>query len=57
MNISPKKMCYINVLSGDRTIKYLYDKGVKFFVFDNFKSLENFNNYVNLSECKILDSW
>lgn len=54
MKVSPQNMCYINVLSGDNTIKYLYDKGVRFFVFDNFKSLENFINYANLSECKIL---
>lgn len=54
MNVSPKNMCYINVLSGDNTIKYLYDKGVRFFVFDNFKSLETFIDYANLSECKIL---
>lgn len=53
MKVSQKNMCYINVLSGDNTIKYLYDRGVRFFVFDNFKSLEKFISYANLSECKI----
>ena len=53
MNISPKKMGYINVLSSNDTTKYLYDKGVRFFVFDTIKSLEEFINYANLKECRI----
>ena len=53
MKVSPRKMCYINVLSGDNTIKYLYDNSVRFFVFDNFNSLKKFISYADLSECKI----
>lgn len=53
LNISPNKMCLINVLSGDNTIKYLYNKGVRFFVFDNLNTLNQFISYANLKECKI----
>ncbi|MBR5370301.1 MAG: hypothetical protein IK137_03245 [Bacilli bacterium] len=53
LNVPSEKMCYINVLSSDDTIKYLYDKGVRFFVFDNNKSLKEFMEYANLTECRI----
>ncbi len=53
LNISPNKMCLINVLSGNDTIKYLYNQGVRFFVFDNISVLNYFISYANLKECKI----
>lgn len=53
LNISPNKMCSINVLSGNDTIKYLYNQGVRFFVFDNINALDHFISYANLKECKI----
>lgn len=53
LGISPKKMCLINVLTSNDSIKYLYDQGVRFFVFDNYDSLKYFCSYANLKECKI----
>jgi len=53
LNILPTQMCLINVFSSNNTIKYLYDKGVRFFVFDNVNSLDNFISYAKLEECKI----
>jgi len=53
LNVLPSQMCLINVLSGDNTIKYLYENGVRFFVFDNLNSLNEFISYANLEECKI----
>ena len=53
MSVSPKKICLINVLSDSDTTKYLYDSGVRFFVFDNIDSLNEFIKYADLSECKI----
>ena len=35
LNVTPDRMCLINVLSGNGTIKYLYNQGVRFFVFDS----------------------
>lgn len=52
-NINPLKMCFINVLAEDDTVKYLYDNGVRFFTFDNLNSVINFSKYANLSEVKI----
>ena len=51
--ISPKKMCLINVLSSNDSIKYLYLKGVQFFVFDDFDSLLKFSKYADFIKCKI----
>lgn len=53
LNILPSKMCLINVLSGNDTIKYLYEKGVRFFVFDNCDTLNSFLSYADLTQCKI----
>lgn len=53
LNISPNKMCSINVLFGNDTIKYLYNQGVRFFVFDNIDALNDFLSYADLKQCKI----
>lgn len=53
LNINPLKMCCINVLAEDDTIKYLYDSGVRFFTFDNINSLSNFSKYADLTKVKI----
>jgi diaminopimelate decarboxylase len=53
LNVSPKKMCYINVLSSNKIIKQLYKDGVRFFVFDNIDSLKEIIKYADLKECKI----
>lgn len=53
MGISPSKICLINVLSEKETVKYLYDNGVRFFIFDNMKSLMDYSLYANFSESKI----
>ena len=52
-NISPRKMCFINVLASNDSIKYLYNHGVRFFVFDSYETLVNFSFYADLSTCKI----
>jgi len=51
--VNPLKICFINVLAEDDTIKYLYDNGVRFFTFDNLNSLINFSKYADLSKVKI----
>lgn len=53
LNISPRKMCLMNVLASSDTIKYLYKNGVRFFCFDDLDSLKEFLSYANLNECKI----
>ena len=53
LGISSQKMCLINVLASNDSIKYLYEQGVRFFVFDNYDSLNYFCSYANLKECKI----
>lgn len=52
-NINPLKMCFINVLAEDDTVKYLYNNGVRFFTFDNLNSVINFSKYADLSKVKI----
>lgn len=52
-NINPLKMCFINVLAEDDTIKYLYNNGVRFFTFDNLDSVINFSKYADFSKVKI----
>ena len=52
-DINTNKICTINVLMDDKNIKYLYNKGVRFFTFDNYTSLYNFSKYADLSSCKI----
>ena len=52
-NVNPLKMCCINVLAEDETIKYLYNNGVRFFTFDNLNSVINFAQYADLSKVKI----
>lgn len=53
LNINTSKMCFINVLAEDNTIKYLYDNGIRFFTFDNIYSVMNFEKYADLSKVKI----
>ena len=52
-NINPLKMCFINVLAEDDTVKYLYNNGVRFFTFDNLNSVIKFSKYADLSKVKI----
>ena len=52
-NINPLKMCFINVLAEDDTVKYLYDNGIRFFTFDNLNSVINFSKYADISKVKI----
>lgn len=47
------KVCIINVLAEKETVKYYYDNGVRFFTFDNMKSLLDFSEYADLSKVKI----
>ena len=53
LGVPTEKMSLINALADDDFIKYLYDKGVRCFVFDNMNSLQNFLPYANPSEIKI----
>lgn len=52
-NISPLKMCFINVFAEKNTVKYLYDNGVRFFTFDNLNAVIDFSKYADLSKVKI----
>lgn len=51
--IEPLSMCFINVLAENETLKYLYEKGVRFFIFDNLDSIIKFSKYADLSKTKI----
>ena len=53
LGISPEKMCAINVITDDDTIKYFYNKGIRYFTFDNIDSLKNFLKYADSSKVKI----
>lgn len=53
VNVNTLKMCFINVLAEDDTIKYLYNSGIRFFTFDNLNSLSNFSKYADLTKVKI----
>ncbi len=53
LNVSPESICLINVFTNDKIIKYLYEEGVRYFVFDDIKSLIEFSKYADLRECKI----
>lgn len=52
-NVNPLKMCFINVLAENNTVKYLYDNGVRFFTFDNLNTFIEFSKYADLSKVKI----
>lgn len=52
-NVNPLKMCFINVLAENNTVKYLYDNGVRFFTFDNLNTVIEFSKYADLSKVKI----
>lgn len=52
-NINPLKMCLINVLAENNTVKYLYDNGVRFFTFDDLNTVIEFSKYADLSKVKI----
>lgn len=53
LGVSPDKMCLVNVITADDTVKYLYDNGVRYFTFDNTNSLQNFLKYANPNEIKV----
>lgn len=53
LGVNPLKMCFINVLAENETIKFLYESGIRFFTFDNIDSLIEFSKYANLGETKI----
>lgn len=53
LGVSPDKMCLINVIADDDVVKYFYDNGVRYFVFDNINSLQKFLSYANPNEIKI----
>lgn len=53
VNINPLKMCFINVLAEENTVKYLYESGVTFFTFDNLNAVVKFSEYADLSKVKI----
>lgn len=54
LRVDFKKICIINVLSGNETLKYYYDTGVRFFTFDDMNSLLEFSKYADLSTTKIV---
>lgn len=52
LKVSPDSISLINVLMDQSNIKYLYDKGVRFFTFDKFVSIKSFLEYAD-ENCKI----
>ncbi|HOZ89128.1 MAG TPA: hypothetical protein PK737_02735 [Bacilli bacterium] len=53
LKVPAKRMCLINVLAEDKFVKELYNKGVRYFTFDNLNSLLEFAKYANLKQVKI----
>ena len=53
LGVTPDRMCLVNVITADDTVKYLYDNGVRYFTFDNTNSLQNFLKYANPNEIKV----
>lgn len=54
LEVDASRMCFINVCAENETIKLLYENGVRFFTFDNIKSLIEFSKYANLNETKVV---
>ena len=64
LGVNEQKMAFINVCSDAKTIKKLYQKNVRFFVFDDMSELEKFAKYadkktakvcVRISVCEVFD--
>lgn len=53
LGVTPDKMCLVNVITNDNTIKFLYESGVKYYTFDNIKTLNNFLSYADVNDIKI----
>jgi len=53
LGVSPKKMCMVNVITSDENIKFFYNRGVRYFTFDNISSLERFVKYADLNKTRI----
>lgn len=54
LDVNMDKVCVINVLSEEETIKHYYDNGIRFFTFDNMNSLIEFSKYADLTQTKIV---
>ena len=53
LDIDTQKMAFINVCADEKTVKKLYQKNVRFFVFDNMQELEKFTKYADKQTTKI----
>ena len=53
LGILPNRICVSNVLMDDNDIRYLYNQGIRFFTFDNIKSLSTFLSYADKQNIKI----
>ena len=53
LGVTPDKMCLVNVIADNDIVKYLYDKGVRYFTFDDVDYLKYFLSYANPNEVKI----
>lgn len=53
LGVDISKICLMNVLMSKENVKYLYEQGVRFFVFDHIDALNDFLTYAALSETKI----
>ena len=53
LGVSPKKMCMVNVITDDKEVRFFYQKGVRYFTFDNINGLKSFLKYANLKETRI----
>ena len=53
LNINPQKICLINIFLPLSSYEYLYLKGVRFFVFDDYLLMKNFLKNKNDSSLKI----
>lgn len=53
IGVNPNKIAVMNPLLSNNDIKYLYNKGIRFFVFDDIYKLNYFKTYANMNETEI----
>lgn len=53
INKNPEKIALMNPLMSDNNIRYLYEQGVRFFVFDNNEKLNIFKSYADMEKVQI----
>lgn len=53
LGVNEQKMAFINVCADEKTVKKLYQKNIRFFVFDDMSELEKFASYADKTTSKV----